>query len=116
MDELLIDRIDALLDHIGKIENDTKNMSFEDFCKSDILIRATCFSLSQIGEQMVNLEKHFKKAELNIPWKSARDMRNIIVHIYNKVNYQIVYDTIQKDLPSLKESFITLRANLLTEA
>ena len=83
MDELLIDRIDTLLDHIEKIDNDIKGMSFEDFCKSDMLIRATCFSLSQIGEQMINLERHFKKANLSIPWKYARDMRNIIVHVYN---------------------------------
>ena len=116
MDDLLLDRIDSLLEHIDFIEEDIKGKTFDEFCESSMMVRATCFSLVQIVEQMISLERHFKKANIDIPWKSARDMRNIIVHVYNKVNFQEVYKTITTDLPNLKKAFVETREKMVAEA
>ncbi|MCR4880002.1 MAG: DUF86 domain-containing protein [Bacilli bacterium] len=116
MDDLLLSRIDSLLEHIDLIINDLDGKSLEDFKQSSLLARATCFSLTQIGEQMISLEKSLKNDYKDLPWKYARDMRNIIVHVYNKVNYKIVYDTAIRDLPILKKSFEDIRDKFLNEA
>jgi uncharacterized protein with HEPN domain len=36
-----------------------------------------------------------------VPWKELKDMRNILIHQYGAVDLQIVYDTIQNDLPPI---------------
>ena len=57
-DELI--RVDFLLRQISLIQNDLANKTYEEFEKSDLLVRATAFSLMQIGEQMNKLEIVFK--------------------------------------------------------
>ena len=47
--ELLIYRIDSLLEHIDLVLNDTNGLSADDIEKSNLLLRATCFSVAQIG-------------------------------------------------------------------
>ena len=50
--ELLICRIDSLLEHIDLVFNDKKGLSVSDIEKSNLLLRVTCFSVAQIGEMM----------------------------------------------------------------
>ena len=53
MDEVLLHRIDLLLKHCDEIKNDVKDKTFEDFSSSNMQIRATCFSIVQIGNNYV---------------------------------------------------------------
>jgi uncharacterized protein with HEPN domain len=38
-----------------------------------------------------------------LPWQQMRRMRNSVVHTYFAVNLQIVWRTVQEDLPKLKQ-------------
>jgi hypothetical protein len=38
-----------------------------------------------------------------VPWKQARDMRNLLVHAYFSVNGDIVWNTATKSVPGLAE-------------
>ena len=42
--------------------------------------------------------------EMETPLQLAKGMRNIIVHEYNRVMWQILWDTAKKDLPKLIDS------------
>ena len=110
--ELLIYRIDSLLEHIDLVLNDTNGLSADDIEKSNLLLRATCFSVAQIGETMNQLEKELSTRYDQLPWVDARKMRNIIVHDYAGTDVKQIYSTIQYDLPSLKVAFLTIRNDL----
>ena len=116
MDEILIERIDLLLEHVSYIEDDLVGKTLDDFKQSSLLTRATAFSLIQIAEQMNSLEKYFKDSNPTLPWKNARNMRNLIVHVYNEVNAKVVFDTARNDLYELKEAFTKIKAGLLAQA
>lgn len=113
MDKYTILRINTLLKHIETIINDLDGMSLCVFSKSDLLVRATCFSLIQIGEQMNRLEKDLKELYPNVQWFRARELRNLIVHVYNKVEPVTIYKTAVDYLPILKEEFATIKKELL---
>ena len=113
MDKLLIYRIDSLLEHIDLVLKDTNGLSLKDIKKSNLLLRATCFSVAQIGEMMVQLEKLLIEDYPNLPWDGARQMRNIIVHDYGAADLDQVYSTIHNDLPNLKADFINIKNDLL---
>ena len=110
MDETLIRlRLESILTHISLIQEDLKNMSLEDFKKSDLFVRATCFSMMQIGEQLTKLQSIFGQDYPNIPWKEAIKLRTLIVHIYNKVDAEEIYKIAKNDLRSLKTSIETIK-------
>ncbi|MGD9335165.1 MAG: DUF86 domain-containing protein [Desulfobacterales bacterium] len=62
---------------------------------------AVCRRLEIIGEA-AKLESEFKEQFLNIPWYKIVAMRNILIHEYFAVDLDQVWNTIQKDLPDLK--------------
>ena len=55
----------------------------------------------QLSELSIHLDDDFKKNHNDIPWTEIRGMRNIHAHEYDKVDRNIIWNTIEKDIPSL---------------
>lgn len=113
MNQKILLRIDSLLKHIDEVLEDTNGINLTDLTQSRVLLKATCFSISQIGEQMNKLEESLVSNYPDLPWKRARGMRNFIVHDYDGIDVEQVYSTVINDLPKLKESFLTIKSDLL---
>ena len=109
MDEITLLRIDSLLKHVDQVLNDTNGVTLEELRRSNLLLRATCFSIAQIGETMNQLAKTLGEKYWNLPWSGARKMRNIIVHDYGNADVEQVYSTIVEDLPNLKTAFLAIK-------
>lgn len=75
--ELLIYRIDSLLEHIDLVLNDTKGLSVSDIENSNLLLRATCFSVAQISEMMNQLEKELSTKYNRLPSLKAFSLLHI---------------------------------------
>jgi len=56
-----------------------------------------------IGEAIKNLPEEFKNKHKGIPWKDIAGMRDRIAHFYFGIDYNLVWDTIKKDIPVLKK-------------
>ena len=109
----ILQRVDSIIKFIDVATNDVGSKTLEEFSKSDLLVRATCFSLVQIGEHMNKIENELGSKYPNIPWDKAIKMRNLIVHVYNAVKTEPVYWTVKNDLPSLRESFVEVKCNII---
>ena len=46
MDEITLLRIDSVLKHIDEVLNDTSGVTLDELKKSNLLLRATCFSVA----------------------------------------------------------------------
>ena len=112
MDEVLIHRIDLLLKHIDEVIDDIKDKSLEDFSASNLLVRATCFSIVQIGEQLRVLRKKIGTLYPNVPWDESVSMRNFVVHDYSRIDVAQVYKTATEDIPPLKDLFVGIKTNI----
>lgn len=53
--------LNKMLSYIEKIERYTYSLSFEEFSCNDIVVDATIFSISQIGELVKNLSDAFQQ-------------------------------------------------------
>ena len=80
-----------------------------DFFSNPMLVESCVFNLIQIGEITNKLDDVFKDEQTNISWHALYGLRNRIVHDYDGVNLNLVWDIIQDDLPEL---IINLRALL----
>lgn len=54
-----------------------------------------------IGEAANNLSEDSRQQMPEIPWKDIIGMRNILIHVYFKVDLETVWETIQSELPEL---------------
>jgi uncharacterized protein with HEPN domain len=68
--------------------------------KQDAVIR----SLEVVGEAVRRLSDQTKAAMPEIPWEKFRGMRNILIHQYDNVDLDLVYDTVNQDLPLLERT------------
>jgi uncharacterized protein with HEPN domain len=68
----------------------------------------SCFILIVMGEAANKIPNEFQEQHPEIPWSSIIGTRNVIVHGYDQVKLQIVWDIIHKNLHLLKESLLNL--------
>lgn len=77
--------------------------------QTDISFQYSCnMCIIQIGELIARLSEEFKENNPQIPWKTIKNMRNIHAHDYEHVDMSIMWDTLTKRLPELKEQLIQL--------
>lgn len=104
MDRHDIKVLEKILKHItSTIQYCDGCKTVSDFESNSMRVEACVFNLMQIGELAKTELSDEAKAEISsIPWKQLYGMRNRIVHGYEGVEMNIVWDTIFYDLPVLK--------------
>ncbi len=92
-----------ILESIENIEEDTQGISEEEFLKKRIIQQAVIRNLEIIGEASKQLSRDFKSANPSIPWNKITAMRNKIIHEYFGLKLNVIWQTINEDLPPLKK-------------
>ena len=67
--------------------------------------------LEVIGEAAKKVPAAFRKRHPAVPWAEAAGIRDILVHDYFGVNLEVVWNTVLRDLPSLKRALVPLLAS-----
>lgn len=86
-----------------KIEKFTKGLSFEDFVDNDLVSNAVIKNILVIGEATKNISDEFREKNPHIEWRKMAGMRDMMIHGYFSINYQIVWDVAQNKIPALKQ-------------
>jgi uncharacterized protein with HEPN domain len=76
-------------------------MDFIGFSGDAKTTAACVLNLSQIGELAGRLDVKFIEMNNEIPWRKIRGMRNRIVHDYEGIQLNIVWDVLEDFLPEL---------------
>jgi len=66
-----------------------------------------------IGEASNSISAEFQEKYEQLPWSQMRAIRNKIVHDYRGINLQIIWETVQNDLPALEEQVREILGNKL---
>lgn len=101
----LADYLAHILEAIERIDRYTRHMGRDAFLGDSLVQDAVIRNLEVIGEASSNIEKHcpaFAASHPQLPLASAYQMRNALAHGYFKVDFDIVWQTIQRDLPGLR--------------
>jgi uncharacterized protein with HEPN domain len=54
-----------------------------------------------VGEAADHVSAEFRLNHSSIPWKEIIGMRHRLIHGYDNIDYDLLYQTIQEDLPAL---------------
>lgn len=75
--------------------------TFEQFISNQLLQDALIFNLYRIGEAVNNLTPDLKNKHTEIPWQEIVGTRIIIAHVYSDLDYDLTWNTLNKDMEPL---------------
>jgi uncharacterized protein with HEPN domain len=75
---------------------------FVDYLRDILDVFAVTRALEIIGEAAKKVPKSVKSRYPAVPWREMTGIRDKLIHEYFGVNLEVVWKTIQQDLPALK--------------
>ena len=94
--------IKKMIDYIDKALRYTKDCDLEQFSNNEEKIDATVFAISQIGELVKNIDRETIEKYPHIEWIIIKNLRNKIVHDYEGIKLNFIWDIITEDIVQLK--------------
>ncbi len=99
-DKIIIEKIVSEINIAAKLMN---NVTFTGFDDNEMLKRAVCMTVINIGELVKSITDETRADNKQIPWKEIAGFRDIAAHKYGTLSMESVYQTVMVDFPTLKE-------------
>jgi uncharacterized protein with HEPN domain len=93
-------RVLDMLDATEFVMAAAQGLTFAEFEADRLRRDAVRFNMMVIGEAAGTLPADLQARYPQIPWQEMRGMRNIIAHSYFSVSDEIIWDTIEQELPA----------------
>lgn len=90
-----LDYLADIQEAVSSILDFTEEMTWEEFAQD----RKTLYA---IGEATKKVPMPVRKRHLKVPWTQMAGMRDKLIHEYFGVNYQVLWKTVQTDIPRLQ--------------
>ena len=91
--------LEDMVQSMDKIANYLQNIELEDFLKNDMLIDAVIRNFEIIGEAANNLPNEFYEKYPAVPWSKMYRLRNIVIHHYHGIDYDMIWEISHHHLP-----------------
>ena len=91
-----------MIEYIDKALRYTEGCDFDTFTQNEEKVDATVFAISQIGELVKNISKETMERYPNIEWIIIKNLRNKIVHDYEGIKLNFIWDIVTDDIIKLK--------------
>ena len=96
-DSVIVDIVDAAR-CIGEFLSGVDQFRFmQDREKQSAILH----QLMVLGEAVKRLSTDFREAHTDVPWSNIAAMRDRLIHVYDDVDLQIVWDAASEDVPKL---------------
>ena len=111
----LLDYLNHILEAIQRIRTYTEDIVETAFLENTLVQDGVIRNIEVIGEAAKNIEQRypeFSSKHPEVPWSLVYAMRNRVAHGYFKIDLEIVWRTIQDDLPQLEKQLRPLRSSI----
>ena len=94
-----------ILNYCKEIEYtiNTFGREYDIFATNSIYQNAVALCVLQIGELTTHFTDNFKSTYNKIPWNQIKALRNIVAHNYGTLDKEILWETLEQDIPELSE-------------
>jgi uncharacterized protein with HEPN domain len=91
-----------ILTAMDAIEQFVEGVDFETFKNDDMMSSAVIRKFEIVGEATKNIPEEIRQKYPAIPWKDMSGMRDRLIHFYFGIKYELVWETIKKEIPKVK--------------
>ncbi len=95
-----------ILESIGHIQDDLRDIKVEQFLTNRMRQSAVIRELEIVGEAAGKLEEEFKVSHPNIPWRQIIGMRNRLTHEYWDVDLVKIYNVCTGEILDLQKEIL----------
>ena len=106
------DYLQDILDAVNAAIEFVEGMTFAEFEGDKKTSFAATRAIQIIGEAAKKIPDSIKAQYPEIHWKGMTGMRDKVTHEYFGVNLDVLWDTIQQDLPKVKDLMPEVLVNL----
>jgi uncharacterized protein with HEPN domain len=91
-----------------RIAGFVQGFAFEQFVADERTWSAVLYQIGVIGEAVKRLSEPFRALHPSIPWPQMAAMRNLVIHAYDAVDFERVWDTATVSIPDLRAAIAPL--------
>ena len=93
--------VQQMRDNVRRVLNATHGRSRSDIDADEILEAALIRWMKVIGEAARRIPDDFRSRYPAVPWRQTTDLRNVLIHEYDTVDFDALWRIIQEHLPPL---------------
>jgi uncharacterized protein with HEPN domain len=82
-----------------------QNVSQQDFAQDLEKQDSIIYRILILGEASKRISTEFQNNHPDIPWRQIAGMRNVLVHEYDQVDLDVLWNVTQNNIPDLLEKF-----------
>jgi uncharacterized protein with HEPN domain len=112
------DYLEHILEALERIFNYVDDVDEVGFLTNVLIQDAVLRNLEIIGEasnKLVRYHDEFIKRYSDVPWEDMYWMRNRISHGYFSIDFEIIWKTIEQNLPQLEIQVQAIYKNIMTQ-
>src|SRR5919199_1573201 len=77
---------------VRRILRYTNNISRTELEMNDEKVSAILYQIAVIGEATKRLSQEFRQQHPEIPWRDIAGMRDVLIHKYDQVDFDVIWD------------------------
>ena len=106
------DYLSDILEAMDKARTFVAGMTLESFCADEKTSYAVIRCLEIVGEATKKIPIEVRRECTDVPWSLLAGMRDKLIHDYFGVSLEIVWKTVEEDIPAVRAKLEVVLSNI----
>ncbi len=102
------DYIEDIYNDLTRVKEFTEGLTLDGFMADVRTQYAVCKALENMGEASKRIPESIRRKFPQVPFKQMAGLRDVVTHDYDGISYDMIWQVINQDLPSIEEHLMDI--------